>query len=151
MKSLSSQRIVTGIIFFSLTVIIAVFGYVLAGWTLLDAIYMVVITIFGVGYGEVNPLESVALKIFTIVVIVAGALSVAYTVSGFVQLITEGEISRALNFKRMNQEIENLQNHVIICGFGRIGQMLATKLKEEQQAFVVIDNDPERIAMARER
>ncbi|MEO0535559.1 MAG: NAD-binding protein [Cyanobacteria bacterium P01_A01_bin.123] len=151
MKSLSSQRIITGIFFFSLTVIIAVFGYVLAGWTLLDAIYMVVITIFGVGYGEVNPLESIALKIFTIVVIVAGALSVAYTVSGFVQLITEGEISRALNFKRMNQEIENLQNHVIICGFGRIGQMLATKLKEEQQAFVVIDNDPERIAMARER
>ena len=151
MKHYSSQRIVTGLVSFLLTVIVAVFGYVLAGWTLLDAIYMVVITIFGVGYGEVKPLESPALRVFTILVIVAGAISVAYTISGFVQSITEGEIHRALNLKRMNQEIENLENHVIICGFGRIGQMLAAKLIEERRRFVVIDNDPERIALARDR
>ncbi|MEM8544273.1 MAG: NAD-binding protein, partial [Cyanobacteria bacterium P01_H01_bin.119] len=105
----------------------------------------------GVGYGEVKPLESPALRVFTILVIVAGAISVAYTISGFVQSITEGEIHRALNLKRMNQEIENLENHVIICGFGRIGQMLAAKLIEERRRFVVIDNDPERIALARDR
>ncbi|MEM6591517.1 MAG: potassium channel protein [Cyanobacteria bacterium P01_C01_bin.73] len=151
MKHYSSQRIVTGLVSFLLTVIVAVFGYVLAGWTLLDAIYMVVITIFGVGYGEVKPLESPALRVFTILVIVAGAISVAYTISGFVQSITEGEIHRALNLKRMNQEIENLENHVIICGFGRIGQMLAAKLIEECRRFVVIDNDSERIALARDR
>ncbi|MEM6426266.1 MAG: NAD-binding protein [Cyanobacteria bacterium P01_D01_bin.128] len=151
MKHYSSQRIVTGLVSFLLTVIVAVFGYVLAGWTLLDAIYMVVITIFGVGYGEVKPLESPALRVFTILVIVAGAISVAYTISGFVQSITEGEIHRALNLKRMNQEIENLENHVIICGFGRIGQMLAAKLIEERRRFVVIDNDSERIALARDR
>ncbi|MEM8543448.1 MAG: potassium channel family protein, partial [Cyanobacteria bacterium P01_H01_bin.119] len=151
MKHYSSQRIVTGLVSFLLTVIVAVFGYVLAGWTLLDAIYMVVITIFGVGYGEVKPLESPALRVFTILVIVAGAISVAYTISGFVQSITEGEIHRALNLKRMNQEIENLENHVIICGFGRIGQMLAAKLIEERRRFVVIDNDSERITLARDR
>jgi voltage-gated potassium channel len=82
------------------------------------------------------------LKVFTILVIIAGAISVAYTVSGFVQLIAEGEIRRALNLKRMTQDIESLENHVIICGFGRIGQMVARKLKDEHhQAFVVIDND----------
>jgi voltage-gated potassium channel len=105
----SFGRIVTGIMTFALTVIIAVAGYIMAGWTLLDAIYMVVITIFGVGYGEVQPLVSPALKVFTILVIIAGAISVAYTVSGFVQLIAEGEIRRALNLKRMTQDIESLE------------------------------------------
>jgi voltage-gated potassium channel len=147
----SFERIVTGAVIFALTVVIAVAGYVIAGWTLLDAIYMVVITIFGVGYGEVQPLVSPALKVFTILVIITGAIAVAYTVSGFVQLVAEGEIRRALNLKRMTQDIESLENHVIICGFGRIGQMVARRLKDEHQLFIVIDSDPERIALAREQ
>ncbi|MGD1860016.1 MAG: potassium channel family protein [Leptolyngbyaceae cyanobacterium] len=147
----SFQRIVTGIFIFLLTVTVAVMGYVSAGWTLLDAIYMVVITIFGVGYGEVQPLTSAPLKVFTILVIIAGVLSVAYTVSGFVQLITEGEIRKLLNTKRMNKDIEQLEQHVIICGFGRIGQMLARQLKAAHQPFVVIDNNSDRIELAREQ
>lgn len=144
------QRIVIGISTFVLTVVVAVSGYVLAGWTLLDSIYMVVITIFGVGYGEVQPLTSTTLKVFTILVIIAGVLSVAYTVSGFVQLITEGEIRKIIDVKRMNKDIELLEDHVIICGFGRIGQMVARQLKEAHQPFVVLDNAPERIEMARD-
>lgn len=147
----SFQRIITGVVTFFLTVIIAVTGYVIAGWTLLDAIYMVVITIFGVGYGEVQPLTSTSLKVFTILVIIAGVLSVAYTVSGFVQLIAEGEIRKLLDVKRMNKDIELLENHVIICGFGRIGQMVSKQLKAAHQPFVVLDNDLDRIEMARER
>jgi voltage-gated potassium channel len=147
----SLQRIVTGFAVFTLTVVVAVAGYVMAGWTLLDAIYMVVITIFGVGYGEVQPLESPAIRVFTILVIIAGVLSAAYIVSGFVQLITEGEIRRALNVKRMTREIEHLENHVIICGYGRIGQMVARQLKRTHQPFVVIDASSERIALARDR
>ena len=147
----SFQRIVTGIAVLAITVVVAVMGYLAAGWTLLDAIYMVVITIFGVGYGEVQPLESTGLKVFTILVIIAGVLSAAYIVSGIVQLITEGEIRRALNLKRMTREIEHLENHVIICGYGRIGQMVARQLKQLHQSFVVIDTSAERIALARDR
>ncbi|WP_197064778.1 potassium channel family protein [Leptolyngbya sp. KIOST-1] len=144
----SFRRIVTGIVFFSLTVVAAVVGYMVAGWNFLDAIYMVVITIFGVGYGEVKPLSSPTLKVFTIFVIIAGALSVAYTVSGFVQMITEGEIHRALNLKRMSKEIEQLEDHVIICGFGRIGQLVAHRLKDSREAFIILDSDAERVALA---
>lgn len=123
----------------------------MAGWALLDAIYMVVITVFGVGYGEVKPLASPELKIFTILVIIAGVVSVAYTVSGLVQFITEGEIYRALNLKRMTHEITHLNQHVVICGYGRIGQMLARRLADEHHAFVVIDSSSERIDLAREQ
>ncbi|MGB7485181.1 MAG: ion channel, partial [Phormidesmis sp.] len=135
----SFQRIVTGALFFSITITTAVIGYIIAGWTLLDAIYMVVITIFGVGYGEVKPLNTPSLRVFTILVIIAGALSVAYMVAGFVQLVTEGEIRRALNLRQMTQEIQNLTNHVIICGYGRMGQILTQKLTADGQRFIVLD------------
>jgi len=78
----SFRRIFTGAIFFVMTSVVAVCGYTLAGWTLLDAVYMVVITIFGVGYGEVKPVNSPALRIFTILVIIAGTSSAVYAVGG---------------------------------------------------------------------
>ncbi|EDX86893.1 TrkA-N domain family [Synechococcus sp. PCC 7335] len=142
------QRIRTGALFFLVTILVAVVGYILAGWTLLDAIYMVVITVFGVGYGEVNPLETTSIRLFTIFVIFAGALSVAYIVAGFVQLVTEGELRRALKLRQMTQEIQNLANHVIVCGYGRMGQMLTQKLEADDQRFIVLDRNPDRINAA---
>jgi voltage-gated potassium channel len=144
------RRMLMGVALFTGTVALAVGGYMLAGWSLLDAVYMVVITIFGVGYGEVRPLESPVLKWFTIFVIIAGALSVAAIVSGLLQAVTEGEIHRALNYKRMTQTISQLEDHVIICGYGRIGQMIALRLTEEKRPFVVIDSSPERILAGQE-
>lgn len=147
----SFQRILTGAAFFSITILVAVIGYILAGWTALDAIYMVVITVFGVGYGEVEPLDTTSLRVFTILVIIAGALSVAYIVAGFVQLVTEGEIRRALRMRQMTQEIQNLSNHVIVCGYGRMGQMLVRKLHEDQQKFIILDRNADRITTAQEQ
>lgn len=144
----SFRRIFTGAIFFVITSVVAVFGYTLAGWTLLDAVYMVVITIFGVGYGEVKPVNSPALRIFTIVVIIAGTSSAVYAVGGFIQMVTEGEVNRALGVRRMTHSIKSLNQHVIICGFGRIGQMLARKMTEAKRPFVIIDSNTERMAQA---
>jgi voltage-gated potassium channel len=119
----SFKRILTGTIIFVLTLIMAVIGYTLFGWTLLDSIYMVVITIFGVGYGEVNPLETPPEKIFTMMVIIAGTTSAVYIVGGFVQMVAEGEIHKALDTHRLDKNIRGLENHAIICGFGRMGQI----------------------------
>ncbi|MBF2079329.1 MAG: two pore domain potassium channel family protein [Synechococcales cyanobacterium T60_A2020_003] len=102
-KHESFRRVLTGSLFFALTIIIAVTGYTLAGWSLLDAIYMVVITIFGVGYGEVNPITSPALKVFTMMVIIGGTSSAVYIVGGFLQMVTEGEIYRAFHEARMTK------------------------------------------------
>jgi voltage-gated potassium channel len=142
------KRIFTGTLFFVITIVLAVVGYVWFGWTLLEAIYMVVITIFGVGYGEVKPLETPEQKIFTILVIIAGTSSAVYIVGGFVQMVTEGEIKRAFQEKRKAQTIASLRNHVIICGFGRMGQVLARQLWEADQPFVVVDSNLERINSA---
>jgi voltage-gated potassium channel len=147
----SLQRIITGASFFFATVVAATIGYMLYGWHFLDAIYMVVITIFGVGFGEVRPIDTPSLRVFTILVIVAGTSSAVYTVGGFVQMLTEGEIKKALAARRMNKDIESLHEHVIICGFGRIGQMLARKLQQANCSFVIIDNASERVAIAEEK
>lgn len=140
------KRIITGALFFIITIVVAVVGYVGFGWALLDAVYMVVITIFGVGYGEVQPLESPSQKIFTILVIFAGTTSVVYIVGGFVQMVTEGEINRALNSKLKERSIANLQNHVILCGFSRMGQILAEQLQENHEPFIIIDDHAESIS-----
>ena len=144
----SAKRVLTGVIFFILTVVIAILGYVWFGWTPLEAIYMVVITIFGVGYGEVQPLETPVEKIFTILVIIAGTTSAVYSVGGFVQMVTEGEINRAFSNQRKQLTIANLQDHVIICGFDRMGQVLARQLDKAQQPFIIIEVHPEKSELA---
>ncbi|HWB11938.1 MAG TPA: NAD-binding protein [Pirellulales bacterium] len=142
------SRIKVGVVFFVTTCLIAVVGYMAAGWELLDAIYMVVITVFGVGYGEAKPLTDPALKIFTMGVIVAGCSSGIYVVGGFMQMLAEGEINRILGSRRMSKGIEQLANHAILCGYGRVGQMLARDLAAARFPFVVVDSNESRVTSA---
>jgi voltage-gated potassium channel len=144
----SLKHILMGVSFFLTTIVVAVCGYVLAGWTPLDAIYMVVITVFGVGFGEIGPMTP-QLRVFTIGVIMAGCTSLGYIVSGILQMITEGEIKKALGDRRMTREISTLRDHVIICGYGRMGQILARQMIEARQLFVIIDHNPDRTETAR--
>ncbi len=144
----SLKRVLTGVAFFILTVLLATIGYIVAGWSPLDAFYMVVITVFGVGFGEVQPINTPALKIFTMLVIISGTSSTVYAVGGFVQMVTEGEIKQILERRLMSQTIKTLKDHVIICGFGRMGQILTRKLTDAQVPFVVIDNNVDRIEQA---
>lgn len=146
----SFRRILIGGLFFGITMLVAVTGYMVAGWPLFDSLYMVIITIFGVGYGEVRPIESNVLRIFTILVIIAGTSASVYIVGAVVQSFTEGEINRALGIRRMMKTIESLHGHVVICGFGRMGQILARELHHGGMMFVVIDNDGDRTTEAAE-
>jgi len=144
----SARRIVTGLIFFATTIIVAVLGYIWFGWSPLEAIYMVVITIFGVGYGEVKPLETPFQRVFTMFVILAGTTSAVYIVGGFIQMITEGEIHRALDTQRKQRTIANLCDHAIICGFDRMGQVLARQLDEAKYPFAIVDRHGDRVNRA---
>jgi voltage-gated potassium channel len=144
----SLRRILLGVAVFLLTVSFAVLGYVIDGATFLDALYMVIITIFSVGYDEAIPIDTSVQKIFTIFVVIIGCSSLLYIVGGFIQMATEGEIARALGAQRMSKEIHHLKGHTIICGFGRMGQIIAKELALSKHSFVVIDSDPERIKEA---
>lgn len=130
--------------------VVAVVGYrVIGGWTWLDSVYMVIVTISTVGYREIGEMDD-RLKVFSIIVIVFGISAAVYTIGGFMQMVAEGEINRALGMRRATRDIEKLKGHVIICGFGRIGQILADEMRRRKQSFVIIDKDNGRLADARE-
>jgi len=141
------NRLRAGIAILGVIIVVSVFGYCLAGWTLLDSLYMVVLTLSTVGYKEVQPLTP-ATQLFTIVVIIVGVSTALYIIGGLVQMMAEGEINRALGMRRVTREIERLTDHVVLCGFGRMGEILAGELKRQGLSFVIIENDAERIAEA---
>lgn len=144
----STRKIIIGAGIFAATIVVAVVGYWLAGWSLLESFYMVIITIFGVGYGEVRPVEETWLRLFTIGFIITGCTSAVFVMGGFVQMIAEGEINRALGAHRMSTGIRSLKNHVILCGYGRVGQMLAHELNQQSKPFVIVDRDREKVIEA---
>jgi len=144
------HRLCVGLLFFIFVCLLATVGYMAAGWNLMDAVYMVIITIFGVGYGEVQPIQSNGLRVLTISLIVAGYSTAIYIVGGFVQMITEGEINRALNKRKMTKGIEQLSGHAILCGYGRSGKILAQQLATSRVPFVVLDQDEQKLGEAEE-
>ena len=123
---------------------LGILGYLAMGWSLSDALFMVVITISGVGYTEVHPLVTTSERTHTMLVIALGMVAVAYTLAGFIQLLTEGEIRRLLGHKRMRRQIEMLTGHTIIVGYGQVGALVGEELAAAELPFLVIDRAADR-------
>ena len=145
------RNLAYGLGFMATIMVVGILGYRFgAGWGWSDAFYMVVITIFSVGYGEVRPILDEGLRDFTMGLIVLGCLSVIFVSGALVQVLLEGQIRRVLGDRRMNAEMKKLTNHTIICGYGRIGLMVAADLKSGLRPFVIVDRDKARLEAARE-
>jgi voltage-gated potassium channel len=145
------RRIIYALLVLAGVVTYGVIGYIILGWPPFDAFYMVVITISGVGFGEVRPMVTTAERVHTIMVIAMGLITVGFTVAGTVALLAEGEIQRIMGHHRMRRQIEELKDHAIIAGFGRIGSLVAEELIANNQAFVIIERSVERNAEAERR
>ncbi|NND96327.1 MAG: potassium channel protein [Pirellulaceae bacterium] len=137
------HRILRGGVVLVAVFAIAVLGYRLLGdYEWVDAIWMVVITISTVGYSEQSELGT-TLQLFTIFVVLSGMTAAVYTFGGLMQLMLEGEIDRLLGTRRLNQQLRKLRDHVIICGYGRMGRHLANELRSQNRSLVVIDGNPD--------
>ena len=145
------KRITIGFTVLAVTFCVATVVYMLQGDTLIEATYMVVITLFSVGYGEIGPVDTPAARLFTMLVIVVGCSSVLYVSGGFIQMVMEGEIDKKLGDRKRAREIGQLTGHAIICGFGRIGQIIARELKLGNHPFVILEQDEDRVEAARLR
>jgi voltage-gated potassium channel len=128
--------------------VFSVLGFLTFGWSLIDSVYMVVITMFGVGFGEVHPLINVWQKIFTMLVIIGGTSAVVFVIGEVIRFITEGEILKVISELKKSRQVEGISQHAIICGYGRIGQILAHDLAAYGFPFVVVDMADERLSMA---
>jgi voltage-gated potassium channel Kch len=143
------RNLIVGVFYMLVVMAAAVIAYVLAGWSVGDALYMVIVTVYTVGYGEVRPITSPALREITIGTIVLGCTGMIYLTGALVQFITLNQINQMFGIKRMSSQIDRLRGHVIVCGFGRIGMMLAQGLHAGGAAFVILEPAEPAAAMAR--
>lgn len=116
-------------------------GYILIEkMSLLDALFMSVITISTVGYGEVKPLSADG-RIFTIVLIITGVGTALYLLAVAAEVVIEGQLRDFLGISAMQRKIHQMENHVIVCGFGRFGRVVTEELQRHSVPVVVIDPD----------
>ncbi len=139
-----------GLVYMTVVMATATAAYHWAGWSFGDAVYMVIMTVYTVGYGEVHPVDTALLRGITITTIVLGCTGMIYLTGGLVQFITLNQLNQLFGTKRMHQQIDRLRDHVIVCGFGRIGMMLAQGLQAGGAAFVILEQSPDAVAMAHE-
>ena len=132
------------VIYFISLIIIGSLGYYTIGgsdWTLLDSIYMTIITLASVGYGEVHVLDNYG-KIWSILLIIFGVTGIG----ALFRTINEEFIqSKRFWKKKMKKTISKLRDHHIICGYGRMGAVIAKELKEKKQNFLIIENNEKKV------
>ena len=117
-------------------------GYmVIEGWSFIDSLYMSVLTISTVGFGEVNPL-SPAGRLFATLLIVVGLATAMFTLTRLGQVVLEGELVGGLGRRRMLKELSKLDNHFIVCGFGRAARPVAEVFAHKGIPFCVIESNP---------
>jgi voltage-gated potassium channel len=117
------------------------------GWSWSDAVYMTVITLATVGYGETRPLGGRG-RIFTIALILMGVISIGYIVNRFTEAIIQGYFQEGRRLGQQRRLMESLNQHYILCGFGRTGRQIALEFAAEAIPFVVVDAELEPVQEA---
>ena len=120
-------------------------GYrAIEGWSLWDGFYMTVTTITTVGFQEVHPLSRAG-QVFTVGVIVAGVGTAFYTFALLAHLVMEGGLHQRLARRRRERMLDELRDHFIVCGYGRMGSMVVAEFRRQNVPFVVIEHDADRV------
>jgi voltage-gated potassium channel Kch len=143
------RNLTFSVLYMIVVFILATYGYTAVGWSFADALYMVVVTIYTVGYDEVRPVDTAELRNLTMATIVLGCTGMIFLTSSLVQFITINQLQLVFGTRRMQSQIDKLKDHVIVCGFGRIGQMLAHELKSGSARFVILERSDHRASEAR--
>ena len=130
-------------------IVYGVAGYMLIdGWNLLDAFYMVIITISTVGYGEIHP-QSAAGRIFTSTLIVTGVATMLYGFGVFAETLADNAFGKYRRERQLQRSLGQLRDHFILCGYGRIGTAIVTEFEDHQVAYAVIDQTEEAVERLR--
>jgi len=142
--SSGGKKIIRSLTMLGMVLLIGTMGYmVIEEWHFLEALYMTVITVTTVGYGETRNLDGQG-RIFTIFLIFMGMGIMAYTLGIVAQAMIELQIRSILGRRKLGSTIKAVKNHYIICGYGRIGRVVSQELKRKGISFLVVENDPDK-------
>ena len=123
-------------------------GYMLIeGWSAWDSLYMTVISVTTAGYKEVHPMSRRG-ELFTMVVLTIGVATVLYSFSFVMARVVEGDLESRWVRRRRERMLDELTNHFVVCGFGRMGLIVAQEFVRQRIPFVIIERDPERMQQA---
>jgi voltage-gated potassium channel len=144
-RSSNVRRLLLALASVAVVIVLGTVGYVLLGLSVLDATYQTVTTVFTIGFREVAPFDTPVEKIYTMVVIVVGVGTVLYTATLTLELVLEGHVGNAWGRRRMQHDIDQLENHAIVCGWGRVGKAAAEQLARDGHQVVVVDRSEDRL------
>ncbi|WP_180540862.1 potassium channel family protein [Nevskia soli] len=148
MRDRIARRITLIAILLAFTIAMGTAGFVwIERYPVFDAFYMTLITISTVGYGEVHPLSQAG-RYFNSFLILFGVSVMFFSVGAITQIVIELELQDPFGKRRSKRMIDQLEKHVIICGFGRVGRSVAHELQSAGAPFVVIDRNEERVERA---
>ena len=147
----AQTRIILAIVALSAIALGATAGFMLVeGWTLGESLYMAVITVSTVGYGEVRPLSANG-RALAVAVIVLAVAALGYSATSIGAYLAEGHLVQDFRRRRMERAIRRLRDHYIICGGGRFGREVAEEFRRSRAPFVVVEPEPEECEMAQIR
>ena len=143
------MRFRLAVILLAIVIVVGVTGYKLInGWDLLDSFYMVIITISTVGYTEVHP-QGAAGRLFTSGLIVVGVGTMLYGFGVFAETLADNAFGRYRRERQLQRELNQLRDHFIICGYGRIGTQVVAEFEDHKVYYVVIDQTEEALERIR--
>lgn len=141
----SAQRLLTAVTISIVIIVTGTIGYmIIEGWGVSDALYMTVITISTVGFGEVHKVGETG-RILTIVLVFLGVGLTLFVAGAVVEFMVEGRMRAILGRRRLEKKIDRLKDHYIVCGYGRIGRVLCNSIRRKPIDALVIDSNRELI------
>lgn len=146
--SLGRRLLTAGLVFVTIIAIGGVGYVVIEGWSWQDALYMAIITVTTVGYGEVYALSQAG-RLFTSMLILLGVGGITYAFGTVADYLIAGEVRGFLEGRKMTRRIGALEGHYIVCGFGRVGQQVCLELHREGRPFVVVEANIDAAEQAR--
>ena len=143
MNDWSRLRLALGVL--ACVMVAGTVGYLILGFTLLEAVYQTVTTVTTVGFREVRPLSDAG-EVFTIVLILLGVGTALYALGVLIQTLVEGDLHDVFGRRRMERKIADIERPVIVCGWGRVGRAIAKDVADAGARPVIVDRDAERLA-----
>ena len=142
--SRNARRLVIALAALTGVIVMGTVGYMLLGINALDALYQTVTTVTTIGFREVVEFDT-AEKVFTIVLALVGVGTVLYTLTMTLELVLEGQLGNLWGRRRMQRDIDGLEGHAVVCGWGRVGKAAAEQLTYAGRTVVVVDKDEDRL------
>ena len=135
---------------FTVVVLLGTAGYqLIEGWSFLESAYMALITVTTVGFGEVHALSPQG-RMFTIFLLLFGVGAASYTAFSAAEVLVDRQMRAWFKGDKMSSKIEKLRDHIILCGYGRVGCYIAVELKQRGASVVVIEKDPDKVSELKE-